>query len=71
MSKKRVEYLFQKAEVNLLRKENYGKKISATVECSQCKSKMRKSTADIQIENKRENAPICPSCICGYKRKIK
>lgn len=37
--------------------------------CSQCKHNMRKDIADAQIENKRENAPICMSCIMGYKRK--
>lgn len=39
--------------------------------CSQCKRPMRKSTADIQITNKRENAPICIACIMGVKRKDK
>lgn len=37
--------------------------------CSQCKHKMKKSTADQQIENKRENAPICVACILGNDRK--
>lgn len=37
--------------------------------CSQCKKMMDKKIADLQIENKRENAPICTACICGAKRK--
>lgn len=37
--------------------------------CSQCKKAMRPDIAKIQIENKRENAPICFACIQGYKRK--
>ena len=37
--------------------------------CSQCKGKMRNDIAKAQIENKRENAPICIPCIMGYKRK--
>lgn len=37
--------------------------------CSQCKRKMRKDIADIQITNKRENAPICIPCIIGIPRK--
>jgi recombinational DNA repair protein RecR len=39
--------------------------------CSQCKRPMRPDVARIQIENKRENAPICFACIMGYKRIIK
>ncbi len=37
--------------------------------CSMCKRGMRKDIAVLQIENKRENAPICMACIMGYKRK--
>jgi hypothetical protein len=37
--------------------------------CSQCKRKMRKDIANAQIENKRENAPICIACILGKPRK--
>lgn len=36
--------------------------------CTQCKGKMRKDIGDIQIENKRENAPICFACIEGKPR---
>lgn len=39
--------------------------------CSQCQRGMRKDIAEIQIENKRENAPICQACIMGYTRKDK
>lgn len=39
--------------------------------CSQCKGNMRSDLAKLQIENNRENAPICMACIMGYKRKIK
>lgn len=39
--------------------------------CSQCKKPMRPDIAKIQLENKRENAPICFACIMGYERKIK
>jgi len=42
-----------------------------TTICSQCKRGMRKDLANLQIENKRENAPICMACIMGYKRKPK
>ena len=38
--------------------------------CSQCNKRMKKSLADKQIENKRENAPICQACIMGFPRKI-
>jgi hypothetical protein len=44
-------------------------KKSKTVNCSQCKRKMSESFAKLQIENKRENAPICIPCCCGYKRR--
>ena len=40
-----------------------------TMICSQCKRSMRKDWGEIQIANKRENAPICMACIMGYKRK--
>ena len=36
--------------------------------CSLCKKGMRKDLAKAQIENKRENAPICMACIMGYTR---
>lgn len=39
-----------------------------TIICSQCQRKMRKDLGDIQIENKRENAPICMACILGKGR---
>lgn len=39
------------------------------VTCSQCKRGMRGDIAKIQIENKRENAPICAACCFGFKRK--
>ena len=41
----------------------------ALSECTQCHRKMERRIADIQLENKRENAPICIPCIMGYKRK--
>jgi hypothetical protein len=37
--------------------------------CSKCHRGMRKDTADEQIKNKRENAPICIPCIMGRPRK--
>jgi len=37
--------------------------------CSQCKKAMRPDIARIQVENKRENAPICFACCEGHKRK--
>ncbi len=37
--------------------------------CSQCKRGMDKKIAKLQIENKRENAPICIPCIIGIKRR--
>lgn len=40
----------------------------AKCECSQCHMLMKKSIADAQIENNRENAPICLGCIMGYTR---
>lgn len=40
----------------------------AKAECSQCHMPMKRSIADIQIENNRENAPICIGCIMGYDR---
>jgi len=42
-----------------------------TINCSQCDRGMRKDIAKIQIENKRENAPICVPCILGIPRKKK
>lgn len=36
--------------------------------CSKCQRGMRKDIADAQIENKRENAPICIPCIMGQDR---
>lgn len=39
--------------------------------CSLCSGYMRGDIAKLQIENKRENAPICMACIMGYKRKVK
>lgn len=45
--------------------------LQATSTCSKCERKMQKRIADIQIENKRENAPICIPCIMGNKRKEK
>lgn len=39
------------------------------VKCSQCNRSMRKDIADKQIENLRENAPICVACCVGYARK--
>ena len=44
-------------------------KMGPTVECTQCHRKMDKVTGDIQVENKRENAPICIPCIMGYPRR--
>jgi hypothetical protein len=52
-------------------KRNFKTFLCALVLCSQCKRGMKKTTADIQIENKRENAPICIACIMGIKRKPK
>ena len=37
--------------------------------CTQCEKPMKKSLGDTQIENKRENAPICIPCCMGWKRK--
>lgn len=37
--------------------------------CSQCKRGMDRKTANLQIENKRENAPICIPCILGIPRR--
>lgn len=37
--------------------------------CTQCKKAMRPDIARKQIENKKENAPICIPCIMGWKRK--
>lgn len=48
------------------KEEQYEKGIT---KCSQCEQNMMKYIADIQIENNRENAPICVACILGKKRK--
>lgn len=37
--------------------------------CTQCKLSMDRDMAKAQIENKRENAPICMACIMGSGRK--
>jgi len=39
--------------------------------CTQCELSMDRDTAKVQIENKRENAPICMACILGKPRKNK
>jgi uncharacterized protein CbrC (UPF0167 family) len=38
------------------------------VECSLCNNTMDKALGDIQIENQRINAPICPNCIVAEIR---
>ena len=37
--------------------------------CTQCNRPFDRFLAEKQIENKRENAPICIPCITGIKRK--
>ncbi len=49
-------------------KRNHGMGGSSVI-CSQCGRHMAKHMADQQIENKRENAPICMACIMGVPRK--
>ncbi len=43
--------------------------LGSLVYCSQCNRKFDGNIAKIQIENKRENAPICIPCIMGRPRK--
>lgn len=57
---KQIEYKIRKDKKN--RDEGY-------TTCTQCKQKMSNHIGKIQIENKRENAPICIPCIMGTKRK--
>tara|TARA_R110000868_G_scaffold400854_1_gene675569 strand:- start:545 stop:940 length:396 start_codon:yes stop_codon:yes gene_type:complete len=51
------------------KRNNFKFFIQPTVHCSQCDRGMRKDIAKQQIENKRENAPICIPCIIGIPRK--
>jgi len=53
---------------NVIKRGSLFVKNIQTVVCSSCECKMKKSTADQQIENKRENAPICVACILGKER---
>lgn len=39
------------------------------IKCSKCKRGMRNDIAQMQIDNKRENAPICVPCILEKPRK--
>ena len=62
-------------EAEKYKKEKYNKRagfkkyLVSTIECSQCHRKMKASIGLAQIENKRENAPICIPCIMGIPRK--
>lgn len=52
------------------RQKNYRKSLKRTFAiCSQCARGMDRDMAAAQIENKRENAPICMACIMGYARR--
>lgn len=54
---------------NLARRGKFGGgALSRTTDCSQCLRRMSKYTADEQIKNKREFAPICVACILGKPR---
>lgn len=55
-------------EHKLLRRKKLFRKDEPTMECLTCHGRMKKSTGEAQIENKRENAPICVACILGKKR---
>ena len=69
LEKKKLRYESHKRE--MARKGKFGPgAMSRTVLCTQCDRSMSKYTADQQIENKRENAPICVPCILGKPRKV-
>ena len=66
---KEVKIRHYKNEKNKQRyAERMGNFKNHTMECSQCHHLMKKSIALAQIENKRENAPICVACIMGIPR---
>ena len=69
--KKAVRDRLTKLEANQTTLKKAKKKLFLIklTKCSQCKRGMEKRIADLQIENKRENAPICVPCILGIKRK--
>lgn len=69
LEKKKLRYEKHKRE--MARKGKFGQgAMSRTVLCTQCNRSMSKYTADQQIENKRDNAPICVACIIGKPRKV-
>lgn len=43
--------------------------LQATSKCTKCTRGMSKKIADLQLENKREDAPICIPCILGIARR--
>lgn len=53
---------------NSLKRKSLFRKGKATP-CSQCTFGMDSHMAEQQIANKRENAPICMSCILGKPRR--
>ena len=52
-------FVKNKKKIHWQVKHGYGK----LSKCTQCKGWMRSDIAKIQIENKRENAPICFKCL--------
>lgn len=77
-SKNRKDFLKRKKEISILKNKqrfirnvykinpDYFEEFYKTHEkyhCSSCKKIMSYKTAKAQIENKRENAPICVGCI--------
>ena len=56
---------------DVMKRPSLFRKMGEHSTCSMCKHMMSKATADLQIENKRENAPICVACILGKPRKEK
>lgn len=69
LEKRKLKY--EKHKRDMARNGKFGPgAMSRTVLCTQCNRSMSKYTADQQIENKRDNAPICVACICGIPRKV-
>lgn len=68
LEKRKLRY--EKHKRDMARQGKFGPgAMSRTVLCTQCQRSMSKYTADQQLENKREFAPICVACICGIPRK--
>jgi len=71
----KLNYLIKDKEQSIknrragLKKHIINQNLFSTIPCTQCKRGMDRYLGEKQIENNRENAPICIPCIEGRPRK--